>query len=507
MMQFYIKDRDSKYVSCNENYARNLKIMANEIVGKTDYDFYPEELADKYMADDRRIIESGQALEIQEKHIKDGRELFINTIKTPLRDEKDNITGVVGIFWDITDRKQMEDRIQKLSLATEQSPNMVMITDTAGNVEYINRKFTEITGYALEEVVGKNPRILKSGKTPPLKQLMLWASITAGREWRGEMINKKKSGELYWVRISISPIKDPMGFVTHFVGLSEDITERKKNEERLIFLAEHDPLTHLHNRRYFVEQLENWIAQMKRREESGVLILVDLDNFKYVNDTLGHQEGDMLLIKIAEVLRKQVRETDVVARLGGDEFAIILPFTTQEQVQAVSGRILLSIKEYCRIDKISGYGITVSIGIVQFPEYGDNATLLLSCADIAMYTAKEEGRNRICVFEPKHKAKMDLRLVWEHRIQKALKEDLFVLYLQPIYDIRKEIVCGYEVLLRMLGENREIIMPNDFLPVAERHGLIHEIDHWVIRESMRLFVAYKVSKKGLFLDINLSGKA
>ena len=190
---------------------------------------------------------------------------------------------------------------------------------------------------------------------------------------RFDWMHRRKSGENFPAEVLFSAFDYQGKRVLQ--ATVRDITERKQNEERLIYLAEHDPLTHLHNRRYFVKQLENWIAQMKRNKESGALLLLDLDNFKYINDTLGHPDGDRLLVKLAGVLRKQIRETDVIARLGGDEFAIMLPFTTQEQAQVVSEKILLSIKEHCRKDKISGYGITASIGIIQFPEYGDDAAL------------------------------------------------------------------------------------------------------------------------------------
>ena len=247
--------------------------------------------------------------------------------------------------------------------------------------------------------MGKNPRIFKSGETSPEEYRRLWAIITAGGEWRGELRNKKKNGECYWEQTSISSIKDSSGVITHFIAIKEDMSERKRLEAHLNYLANNDPLTNLFNRRRFREELEDWIAQMERRESTGALLFIDLDNFKYINDTLGHQKGDEILINFAYFLRSRVRETDIIARLGGDEFAIILPFTDAYRAQSIAMQILELARGNIQVNNGRFHSVTASIGIALFPEHGDDVEKLLTYADLAMYGAKgKRPQLRLYVF-------------------------------------------------------------------------------------------------------------
>ncbi len=229
----FLKDVNSVYASCNQNYARDLQIKPEEIKGKTDYDFFPRELAEKYRTDDKRIITTGKPESLEEKYIQSGKEVFVQTVKTIVRNEEGDPTGILGVFWDITERKSDEEKIKKLSRAVEQSPVSIVVTDTKGNIEYVNPKFIQLTGYSRDEAIGKTPRILKSGETPLREYKKLWSTIANGGEWRGEFHNKKKNGELYWELAAISPIKNADGETTHFLGIKEDITEQKKAEEKL----------------------------------------------------------------------------------------------------------------------------------------------------------------------------------------------------------------------------------------------------------------------------------
>lgn len=301
------------------------------------------------------------------------------------------------------EHKLVTERFQKLSGTIEQSPNAVMITDIKGNIEYVNSKFVQITGYSREVVVGQNPRILKSGQTPPEEYKRLWEIITAGGEWQGEFYNKKKTGGLYWEHAYISPIRNSEGVITHFLAVKEDITERKRAESQLVYMANRDPLTNLYNRRYFQKDLEHWLTHVQRYKIHGALLFVDLDNFKNINDTFGHQTGDKLLKTVASLLRKRIRRTDTLARLGGDEFAIILHRTNLEQAQSVAREIIELIRRSAATEENESFSITVSIGIALFPEHGATTETLLSSADIALYRAKEEGRNRLCIYTPDQK--------------------------------------------------------------------------------------------------------
>ncbi len=438
---------------------------------------------------------------------KNKQQIVLETSGVPIFDTNGNFTGYRGIDRDVTERKRIEDELRKLSNAVKQSPVSIVITDTQGNIEYVNPKFTRTTGYTLDEVIGKSPRILKSGKTSASEYKRLWDTITSGREWRGEFCNKKKNGELYWDYASISPIRNAEGVITHFLAVKEDITERKNFEAQLAHLANCDPLTNLLNRRRFHEELENCLAQVRRYGNNGAVLFLDVDNFKYINDTLGHQAGDKLLVDLATLLRKRMRKTDTLARLGGDEFAIILTHVDTDQAQSIAGNILESVRNNIIVDKRQSLSITVSIGITLFPEHGDDADTLLSDADLALYKAKEGGRNRICVFTPDHKTQIESRVGWESHIRDALKNDRFVLHFQPILDIRQNKIVGHEALLRMVNNKGELVAPINFLSIAEHCGLINEIDCWVVRKAMNLVREQRLTERGLFLEVNLSGRA
>lgn len=420
-----------------------------------------------------------------------------------------HIANIIGSAIDLaeTKRKLAEAELHKLSQAVEQSPNTVIITDLKGNIEYVNPRFTQLTGYTLNEVVGHNPRILKSGETPTEEYKLLWDTITSGSEWRGEFHNKKKNGEFYWEYASISPIRNAEGVITHFLAVKEDITGRKDFETQLAHMADRDPLTSLFNRRRFREELEKWLTHAQRYGTDGALLFLDLDNFKYVNDTLGHQAGDELLINLAGILRKRLRETDVIARLGGDEFAILLTHVDASRAQSIAGQIIESVCHHVTMVNGQSTSTTVSIGIALFPYHGNTSETLLKCADLAMYRAKDEGRNRACIYTSDQKTKIESQVSWEKRISEALGQDRFVLLLQPIVDLRQNCIAGYEALLRMVDENDELIYPSTFLAVAEHSGLIHDIDRWVVRRSIETIAEMHRAGKNQYIGVNLSGKA
>lgn len=418
----------------------------------------------------------------------------------------DSVEYIIGTGIDITERSKAEEKLRKLSHAVEQSPSSIIITDSRGNIEYVNARFTRLTGYIPEEVLGKNPRILKSGDTLPEEYKYLWEMITSSKEWRGEFHNKKKNGESYWEYASISPIRNPEGTITHFIAIKEDITERKRFESQLEFLACHDPLTNLFNRRRFQEELEGLLAYAERYNNSGALLFLDIDNFKYVNDMLGHNEGDKLLIALADLMQKRLRETDILARIGGDEFALLLPNINLDDAHSVAEGMRKSVQHSIVALNSQFTGITISIGIALFPEHGNTTKTLLTSADLAMYHAKENGRNRSCVYSPDQKTKIELRLSCEERIREALRQDRFALYLQPILDLRINSITGYEALLRMIDKDGEIIMPGSFLDIAEQFGLIHDIDRWVIRQAIQIIAEQRFTENNWNLEVNLSGK-
>ncbi|MBI2470691.1 MAG: EAL domain-containing protein [Planctomycetes bacterium] len=506
--KIFHKDRNSVYVSCNENYARDLRILPEEIAGKTDYDFYPKELADKYRADDKRIMESGQTEELEEIYIRDGQEFIIQTVKTPLQDEEGNVTGILGIFWDITERKNMEKTRTKLAAILETTTDFVGTASRDGHLLYVNKAGRKMLEIADDENIS-NLRI--SDLHPALSNVLIQEEAISfaikNGVWSGETALLSRDGREIPVSQVIITHKNTDGDVEYLSTIARDISERKRFESQIIYLADRDPLTELFNRRFFQAELERWLIQSRRHGIYGAILFLDLDNFKRVNDSLGHQVGDKLLRFIGSFLRKRLRNTDTLARVGGDEFAIILPYVTASQAEITAKQLMEMIECHDFTEVGHPVSITFSIGIAMFPAHGNTVEELLVNADLAMYRAKAKGRNLACVYTPEQKSQIESRVLWEKRIRTALKQDQFALYLQPILDIQQNRIVGHEALLRMMDTDGKAISPSNFLEIAERFGLIHDIDRWVSHKAISIIQKLQHEGKPAYLEVNLSGSS
>ena len=314
----------------------------------------------------------------------------------------------------------MEETLRLYSYALEQSPTSIVITDREGKIESINSKLSDLTGYNEEELIGETPRIFQSGRYPQPFYKKLWQTISAGKEWQGEIQNKKKNGELYWERISIAPIMDPKEQITHYVAIKEDITAQREAlqhekeiqqrlkeqlqeisalQEKLKHQALRDSLTGLHNRHYMVEVLEKEFARAKRAEHSISIILLDLDYLKTINDTGGHAAGDHALRSLASQLRASTRKEDTVCRYGGDEFAIILPNTSAEDALTRAQELNESMKVITLLYRgDQAMPISFTAGIATYPTHGETIEEIFNFADVALYRAKIKGRNRVELF-------------------------------------------------------------------------------------------------------------
>lgn len=297
-------------------------------------------------------------------------------------------------------KKETTIDISVLVRAIEQSSSSIVITDIAGNIGFVNPAFSAMTGYGMGEVLGLNPRILQSGQTPKKMYQDLWETVSGGNVWRGELYNKKKSGELYWESVIINPVQNGDREITHYIAVKEDITARKKAEKTLVYLANHDGLTGLANRILFRERLTQSLKVAKRVEYQVAVLFVDLDAFKLVNDRLGHDAGDKFLQKIGQRLKSSLREGDTVARLGGDEFAIILSMvSSRDGVVVVVKKLLDSLRSpYSYKDNCINW-ISATIGISLCPQDGYDVDGLLMKADTAMYAAKKQGVGRYAFYE------------------------------------------------------------------------------------------------------------
>lgn len=308
------------------------------------------------------------------------------------------IIGAVITFADISRRLAREQQLRKLSKALEYSPVAALITDEAGHIEYVNHRFVEASGYCAEELLGKTPGLLKSGHTPSSTYVAMWEQLSRGETWHGELLNRKKSGELFWEDTSIAPITDENGKVINYVAFKEDVTRRKEEEERVWQQANFDSLTGLPNRSHFLDRMKHHTMEAQRYHRKYALMYLDLDGFKQVNDSLGHDTGDELLRHCAQRLKDNTRSSDIVSRLGGDEFTVIIPeFESPDDVRQVAQKL---IDEISRPYYIKGHEVRISasLGIATYPADAIDFTTLSKMADTAMYAAKQGGKNRYMLY-------------------------------------------------------------------------------------------------------------
>lgn len=408
---------------------------------------------------------------------------------------------------DVTIRKRNDNRLRNMARAVEQSPVSVVITDVKGVIEYVNPRFTQISGYGYDEAIGMTPSIVKSGFTSPQQYRELWETIVAGREWRGELLNRRKNGDLFWEHISISPIRDESGAIVRFVAVKEDVTMRKEYEKRLLYQAHYDDLTKLPNRLLSIDRLTQALARADRNREHVGVAFIDLDNFKKVNDTLGHTYGDDLLRVAARRLVGCIRASDTVGRLGGDEFVIVLPdLHDPAHALGVADKILEAFQEPFLI---LGHSITTtaSVGLTIFPNDGREANILLRNADAAMYRAKDAGRNCCRTFHAGLNALAMHRLRLESLLSGALdRDEIFVVY-QPQVDTRSGKLIGAEALARWRSPELGLVSPLDFIPLAEDSGLIEQIGRYVLETACRQLALWQHQlPPGTRIGVNVSSR-
>lgn len=385
---------------------------------------------------------------------------------------------------DVTEQRRIEQDLRKLSSAVEHSPASVFITDLEGRIEYVNPTFTEVTGYSLEEARGQPPSLLKSGETPQSVYEDLWSTLTSGKTWRGEFRNKRKDGTLYWEFTSVSPIRDEDGHVSHFVAVKQDITHRKEAELLAWRQANFDQVTGLPNRVLFKDRLSQALLRCKRDASRVAVMFIDLDHFKAVNDTLGHEAGDQVLKQVGERLSQCVRDTDTVARLAGDEFTTILPAPgSTSTMTSIAQRILDALKRPFLLDDTQQVYIGCSIGIAVYPDDGSDGASLLRSADHAMYCAKESGRNTYQYFTPAMNRMVATRMQMESDLRRALAEGQFAVHFQPMVEATTRTIHGAEALVRWAHPVRGLLSPGDFLPVVEEIGLIADVGALVLHRA------------------------
>lgn len=419
--------------------------------------------------------------------------------------EDGNPLKVVGILQDITEKKEYQDEIKRLSKAIDISTNLIVITDVDGKIEYVNKKFEDVTGFTKDEAFGQTPRILSSGFTPKEIYGDLWATVRSGNVWTGELMNRKKNGTTFWIRTYILPVKNDFGEVYQFMAIQEDITKEIESQKRTSFLKSHDPLTDLLNRKTFIKITEKRI----RTAQEACIVLLDFDGLKAVNSVYGSLTGDSVLKFAAGIITSyasKLKSNTCISRFGEDEFAVYLEDFNSLQAYDFSEEIRKDISG--RIFNEFGVQLTISAGIAEYPTDFDHFDYFISRLNLSLERAKALGKNRTHIYSEADKELQNQENLYKRKemILKALKNDLFQIWFQPILNLRTGEILHYEVLVRMDDENGGVILPGAFIPAAETLGLINEIDLAVIRKTFEHQVRLREKNNDYTFAINLSGK-
>jgi len=370
--------------------------------------------------------------------------------------------------------------LKKLRHAVEQSPVSVIITDKAGNIEFVNKAFEQITGYTQSECLGKNPKILQSGNTSYLIYKDLWQTLLQGNTWQGELHNKKKSDELFWEHVIISPVFGDDNKVTHYIAVKEDLTRRKEYENEILKQHNYDSVTSLPNRVLALDRLVQSLATAESSGSKTTIIFADIDNFKKINETYGRDFGNLVLIELAQRLTDNIRKNDTVACMGRDEFLFILPDLEKTMsVDSFCKQLIYCLQKPLVIDKKEIF-VVLSLGITQSPDDGKEPHNLIQNAEAAMVKAKSETRNSYQYFTQQMNIESAFNSKMESRLRRALELELFQVYYQPLINCKTGKVQGAEALIRWTDEELGSVSPEDFIPFAENNGFIDAIGEWVL---------------------------
>ena len=428
---------------------------------------------------------------------------ILDTGKVVSRDRNGLPTRMCGVHSDITEQKKVQESLELAASVYNNSSEAMSVQDHSGRIITTNAAFTAITGYSQEEALEQNIRILQSNRTPISQYTEMNNAISDNGYWQGELWIKNKSGEEFMVWLTINTIFDQHGEVYRRVALFSDITEKKEAEHIIWKQANYDPLTGLPNRRMLLEYLNTEMLRIDRNNSHFALMFLDLDFFKEVNDTLGHDMGDLLLQETAKRLKGCIRESDVVARLGGDEFTVVLSgIESPSGVERVAQSILERIAEPYSLEDETAY-ISASIGITIYPDDATSIEGLLKHADQAMYAAKEQGRNRFHYFTPSMQEYARYRMALIKDLRNAINRKEFELFYQPIVDMREQRIYKAEALIRWVHPERGLVSPGEFIPVAEETGLINDIGNWVFEKAVQQSARWR-TQHGVAIQISIN---
>jgi len=474
-------DKDGTIRVVNNAMQRIFDLQSVDQIKNIDdfFQYYPNNEARK-ACEDALAGKTTSALETITKT--NDRTYYIVWSITPVRDTQENVSGVICMGQDVTERRVAEGNLRLSSTVFDNTAEGIIITDHNAEIIDVNTAFSEITGFSREEVIGQNPRLMKSGRHSQKFYNDMWRKLNTNGFWRGEIWDRRKNGEEFPKWLSINACRNEKGKLTHYVAVFSDITDKKADEEKLEQLAHFDHLTGLPNRILFQDRLHTALARSRREKAHLAVLFVDLDRFKQINDTLGHRVGDLLLKEVSKRLLFSIREIDTVARLSGDEFTVILTdISSIEAVELIASRIVKSLGAPYFFEGHELF-VSASVGIAIYPTDGENSVDLLRHADVAMYHAKEKGRNNYQFFNAAMNEKAQSQLSLANKLRVALNRKLIHPHYQLKVDTRLGKPVGLEALARWNDERGKPISPVQFIPVAEEHGLIGRLGKSVLNQ-------------------------
>ncbi len=500
----FYKDTNGYYLGANQAFEDLVQKPQDEIVGKRVSDLASAEIARECEARDAALYEH-KGLQVYEGLMQrwDGQIRNVVFHQATFRNADGVVDGLIGAILDITERKQVEDRLRLAASVFSNAQEGILITDAERRIVDVNPGFTQITGYEWEEVLGRSPRLLQSDTQDAAFHSAMWQTIQETGAWHGEIVNRRKTGELYPVILSVNMVTGEDDTLRHYVGIFSDITELKAREADLERIAYYDPLTGVPNRRLLVDRLSQALAYAQRTQQSLAVCYLDLDGFKPVNDQWGHEAGDRLLVEITKRLQGIMRATDTLARLGGDEFALLLGAMKHDaDCHDIRERMLAAIEIPFLIHE-QAVSVSASIGVTLYPRDDADAGSLLRHADHAMYQAKESGRRRFCVYDPEHNREIQSTRKQRQRLAEALQDQEFVLFYQPKVHLVSGIMVGSEALIRWQHPERGILAPGEFLPLMAGSDLEVPLGEWVIETALRQIAVWKMDGLPLRVSVNI----
>ena len=437
----------------------------------------------------------------------DGSYRWIHSRGRLQRDESGQPQRFIGIASDITQQRAIDDSLRQAAAVFDATQEGVLVTDAEQNIVHVNPAFSRITGYSSEEILGQHPSLLKSGRHDAAFYQSLWHALQNRGAWSGEVWNRRKSGEIYPQWQCIRVIHDEQGRVSHYVAVFSDITALKRSQRELDYLAHHDPLSNLPNRLLFTERVAHALERSTIEELRGAVLLIDLDHFKHINESLGHNVGDLLLKSVGERLLQGLPNGCTLARLGGDEFGLLSENCAEAaQAAELAQSLLHKLETPFRLDDHELY-IGASIGISLFPEDANSVEQILRNADSALFKAKSSGREGYAFYEQELTDYARQRVELASSLRHALDNDELRVYYQPLHDLHDGSQVGMEALVRWQHPQRGLVAPGEFIPIAEDNGMIGVIDTWVLEQACRQMVRWNAGRSPLrFVAVNISSR-